>query len=104
MAGRFKQTLRAGACWLSRRGYVAHVAGDAAPGAHGVAGDRVRQLTPFRRGRRPTRAPIGWVEFCTEYSPECDTKPTAPRDVVLTPKAWKDLVRVNIWVNDTSSR
>ena len=29
------------------------------------------------------------------------TAPSLPRDVVLTTKAWKDLVRVNKWVNDT---
>lgn len=46
------------------------------------------------------RAPIGWVEFCNEYKPECETKPTEPRDVVLSPKAWADLVRVNTWVNE----
>jgi len=48
-----------------------------------------------------TRAPIGWVEFCVEYKPECNTKPTSPRDVVLSPKAWSDLVKVNAWVNET---
>ncbi len=47
------------------------------------------------------RPPIGWVEFCNEHPGECATKATAPRDVVLSPKAWKDLVRVNTWVNDT---
>jgi predicted transglutaminase-like cysteine proteinase len=47
-----------------------------------------------------TRAPIGWVEFCIEYKNECATKPSTPRDVVLTPKAWADLVRVNNWAND----
>lgn len=47
-----------------------------------------------------TRTPIGWVEFCVEYKPECNTKPTTPRDVVLSPKAWTDLVHVNAWVND----
>ncbi len=46
------------------------------------------------------RPPIGWVEFCTENPRECATTPSAPRDVVLSPKAWKDLVRVNRWVND----
>ncbi|AXK83825.1 transglutaminase [Pseudolabrys taiwanensis] len=48
-----------------------------------------------------TRAPIGWVEFCVEYKPECETRPSAPRDVVLTPKAWSDMVKVNAWVNET---
>jgi predicted transglutaminase-like cysteine proteinase len=26
---------------------------------------------------------------------------TAPRDLALSPEAWKDLVRVNNWVNET---
>jgi len=47
------------------------------------------------------RAPIGWIEFCSEYARECDTRPVEARDVVLTGKAWKDLVRINKWVNDT---
>ena len=46
-----------------------------------------------------TRAPIGWLEFCVEYDPECKTKPSLPRDVVLSTQAWKDLQRVNLWVN-----
>jgi predicted transglutaminase-like cysteine proteinase len=45
------------------------------------------------------RAPIGWVEFCVEYDPECKTKVSAPRDVVLSAQAWKDLQRVNLWAN-----
>jgi len=49
-----------------------------------------------------TRAPIGWVEFCVEYKPECVTKPSTPRDVVLTPKAWADMVKVNAWRTTTS--
>jgi predicted transglutaminase-like cysteine proteinase len=48
-----------------------------------------------------TRAPIGWIEFCSEYAPECETRPLDARDVVLTSKAWRDLVRINKWVNDT---
>ncbi len=46
-----------------------------------------------------TRPPIGWVEFCVEYDPECKTKPSTPRDVVLSTPAWKDLQRINLWVN-----
>jgi|HubBroStandDraft_6_1064221.scaffolds.fasta_scaffold868719_1 predicted transglutaminase-like cysteine proteinase len=49
----------------------------------------------------PTRPPIGWTDFCIEYAPECDTKPLEARDVVLTPKAWRDLSRINKWVNDS---
>jgi predicted transglutaminase-like cysteine proteinase len=46
-----------------------------------------------------THAPIGWAEFCVEYDPECKTKPSTPRDVVLSSDAWKDLQRINLWVN-----
>jgi len=46
-----------------------------------------------------TRPPIGWVEFCVEYDPQCKTKPSMPRDVVLSTQAWSDLQRVNLWVN-----
>jgi predicted transglutaminase-like cysteine proteinase len=47
------------------------------------------------------RPPIGWVEFCNEHPKDCTAQPSPPRDVVLTPKAWRDLVRINAWVNDT---
>ena len=47
-----------------------------------------------------TRPPIGWIEFCAEHAPECETKSTEARDVLLTAKAWKDLVRINDLVND----
>lgn len=47
------------------------------------------------------RAPVGWVEFCSQHPRECVGTPTTPRDVVLSPKAWNDLVRVNKWVNET---
>ena len=48
-----------------------------------------------------TRAPIGWVEFCSVTPAECDVRASAPRDVILSNKAWKDLVRVNKWANET---
>jgi predicted transglutaminase-like cysteine proteinase len=47
------------------------------------------------------RAPIGWIEFCAEYSRECNTKRLEARDVVLTPASWNDLVRINKQVNDS---
>src|SRR5262245_4446386 len=46
------------------------------------------------------RPPVGWVEFCNENPKECTTVASEPRDVVLTPTVWKDLVRVNRWVNE----
>ena len=48
-----------------------------------------------------TRPPIGWVEYCTEQPRECAGSTSVPRDVVLSAKTWKDLVRINKWVNDT---
>jgi predicted transglutaminase-like cysteine proteinase len=47
-----------------------------------------------------TRPPIGWLQFCGEHRGECDTPPAPARDVVLSSKAWTDLVRVNKTVND----
>jgi predicted transglutaminase-like cysteine proteinase len=46
-----------------------------------------------------SRAPIGWIEFCAENRRECDTRAIEARDVVLSPTAWRDLVRINNWVN-----
>jgi predicted transglutaminase-like cysteine proteinase len=46
------------------------------------------------------RPPIGWVDFCNDHPQDCAASPSLARDVVLTPKAWKDLVRVNNWVNN----
>ena len=48
-----------------------------------------------------TRAPIGWVEFCTENPVECKGGPSQARDIVMTQAAWRDLLKVNRWVNET---
>jgi predicted transglutaminase-like cysteine proteinase len=72
-----------------------------ATGLMGPAANAGSDRPPFIAVGGSTRAPIGWVEFCSEYAPECESKPLAPRDVVLTTKAWKDLVRINKWVNET---
>src|ERR1700685_3843483 len=66
----------------------------------GIAEDRSERPLYIAVGET-TRPPIGWVEFCVEYDPECKTKPSAPRDVVLSGPAWKDLVRIKRWVNTT---
>jgi predicted transglutaminase-like cysteine proteinase len=66
-------------------------------GSAQAAGDRPSLMSTGA----PTRAPIGWVEFCSEYAPECATKAAEPRDVVLTSKGWKDLARINKWVNES---
>jgi predicted transglutaminase-like cysteine proteinase len=48
-----------------------------------------------------SRAPIGWVEFCSNYPQDCTGGTSSPRDVVLNTKGWKDLVRINKLVNDS---
>ncbi|MGB7036001.1 MAG: transglutaminase-like cysteine peptidase [Xanthobacteraceae bacterium] len=58
-----------------------------------------QEHAPFISVGGVTHAPIGWVEFCVEYDPECKTKPSTPRDVVLSANAWQDLQRVDLWVN-----
>jgi predicted transglutaminase-like cysteine proteinase len=47
------------------------------------------------------KPPIGWIEFCNENPRDCADGPSMPRDIVLSGKAWKDLVRINKLVNDT---
>ena len=46
------------------------------------------------------RAPIGWVEFCHDRPGDCRGGRSQPRDSVMSQTAWRDLVRVNRWVND----
>jgi predicted transglutaminase-like cysteine proteinase len=46
------------------------------------------------------RAPVGWVGFCEENPEECSGGPSQPRDIVMTQTAWRDLLRVNHWVNE----
>ena len=48
-----------------------------------------------------TRAPIGWTEFCANRPDECPGGTSQPRDIVLSQTAWRDLLRVNRWVNET---
>src|SRR3984893_12454038 len=47
----------------------------------------------------PPSAPYGWPDFCRRYAGECDGGPLAPLDVNLTPRAMKEIERVDKWVN-----
>lgn len=62
-----------------------------------TAGERVL----FAALGETSRAPIGWIEFCAANPKECGGGETIPHDVVMSGKAWKDLVRINKWVNET---
>jgi predicted transglutaminase-like cysteine proteinase len=84
------------ACWGAALAAAMVAGAGAMSGAWAGAAER-----PVYVSIGPTaRAPIGWVEFCNEIPKECAGGAVEPRDVVLTPKVWKDLVRVNNWVND----
>jgi predicted transglutaminase-like cysteine proteinase len=48
-----------------------------------------------------TQPPPGWVEFCARQPAECPSTMTAPQDLVLSRKAWRDLVQINNRVNET---
>jgi predicted transglutaminase-like cysteine proteinase len=45
--------------------------------------------------------PMGWTQFCADHPDDCVSKETIARDIVMTPKVWADLGRVNKYVNDT---
>jgi predicted transglutaminase-like cysteine proteinase len=47
-----------------------------------------------------TRPPIGWVDFCGDNPMECEPSNAGPREVTLTPRLWKELVRINSIVNE----
>ena len=53
-----------------------------------------------RSAARPARRSAG-SSSATSTPKECATAASEPRDVVLTSKVWKDLVRVNRWVNES---
>jgi predicted transglutaminase-like cysteine proteinase len=48
-----------------------------------------------------TKPPPGWVEFCVRQPGECAGTTTTPQNPALSPKAWRELVQVNKWVNET---
>jgi len=89
--------MRSGAKALVVRGAAASLVGLAVLAAPAAGSAEERVL--FISVGETTRAPIGWVEFCVEYDPECKTTPSRPRDVVLSAGAWKQLESVNLYVN-----
>jgi predicted transglutaminase-like cysteine proteinase len=105
MAGRFKQGFRAAsALVLASAALLATSAGTAAAGdtTASLGGNPGLSDRPvFVTVGDVARAPIGWVDFCIENKSECATTPSEPRDVVLTSKAWTDMIKVNAWVNES---
>src|SRR5258708_22597867 len=48
-----------------------------------------------------TQPPPGWVEFCARQPGECPSARTAPQHLAPSRTAWRNLVRINNWVNET---
>jgi predicted transglutaminase-like cysteine proteinase len=66
--------------------------------AHGPSAASSMQSTPAPTGKE-TSIPYGWVDFCQRYRGECEGPELSPVDINLTPKAMKEIERVNQWVN-----
>lgn len=47
-----------------------------------------------------SRPPIGWVQFCQDRPWECRVERTEPVDIDLTSEAFRELDRVNRYVNE----
>jgi predicted transglutaminase-like cysteine proteinase len=78
---------------------LASIAGLLAWPTASAAQERGQERSPFIAVGDVTRPPAGWVQFCVEYDPECKTNPLVPRDVVLSTRTWKELERINHFVN-----
>ena len=48
-----------------------------------------------------TSVPFGWVDFCAHYAGECPNNDLAPEDIDLSAKNYKQIERINRWVNTT---
>ena len=46
------------------------------------------------------QAPTGWSGFCTEYPDQCQGTSLHPREIVKSQTAWRDLLKINHWVNN----
>ena len=86
--------MKSGYWRLLRHGWLAAALAIAASPAQGAS-----QQAYMMIGEQ-ARPPIGWVQFCADRPHECEVAPSMPRDVVLSTKAWKELVRVNNRVNE----
>ncbi|WOJ88750.1 transglutaminase-like cysteine peptidase [Methylocapsa polymorpha] len=67
----------------------------AVPSAHAAGAPRA-SYAPIGE---PASVPYGWTDFCRRYDGECDDSPLPPIEINLTPKAAKEIERINKWVN-----
>ena len=78
--------------------FIAALAASAIAALPAVAGSELLAYVPVSYITPP---PAGWVEFCARQPAECVGATTAPRIPILSPKAWRDLLLINHWVNET---
>jgi predicted transglutaminase-like cysteine proteinase len=66
-------------------------------------GDVARKIEPLQSPQlivgENVNAPPGWVRFCEDYTPVCNTTPAEKRIVVLDAKARRNLQAVNDMIN-----
>ena len=83
--------------------------GSCAAAGSAAAGERLAYGGPVTTHERAAYIAVGDADARADRlgrvlhratSRNATTKPSTPRDVVLTPKAWSDMVKVNAWVND----
>lgn len=79
---------------------VAFAAGSAVFSTSAGATERATQRMAFVAVGETTRAPIGWIQFCEAHSSECESSAATPLDVRYTRASFKELERVNRYVND----
>jgi predicted transglutaminase-like cysteine proteinase len=83
-----------------RMGLIGLFAGCALFGAQAAAeGARGPQASSYAAVGEETAIPYGWVDFCQRRPGECSQPALAPRDIVLSAAAWRQLERVNTQVN-----
>jgi predicted transglutaminase-like cysteine proteinase len=78
--------------------FIAALAASAIAALPAVAGSERLAHVPVSDVAQP---PAGWVEFCAVQPAECAVTTTAPRNPILSPMTWRNLVQVNNWVNET---
>jgi predicted transglutaminase-like cysteine proteinase len=84
---------------LNVRSRILFVAALATSVIYGLPAVAASGLLAHMQVSEVTQPPAGWVGFCVEYYPECKTKPSAPREMLLTMQAREELERINFWVN-----
>ncbi|HTV32366.1 MAG TPA: transglutaminase-like cysteine peptidase [Methylocella sp.] len=70
------------------------------PAMAGESGTSSVPLSVFAPIGGVASTPYGWLVFCRRYGMECEGEALPPTDIGLTPKAMKEIIRVNQWVND----